>query len=70
MIHENLASYIMPGFKDEFIEPIKKNLRSKPQSNSADVRTQIISATKIVENFENPKYSEEKYQEFFGNNNV
>ena len=65
-INEDLAEYIAPIFIKDYLEPLEKNLRSKPQSNSADVRAQVKSATKVVENFVNPSISKEKYDKFFG----
>ena len=44
-------------------EPLKKELLSKPQYNSADVREQLVSAAKIIKNFENKKSSDEIIRE-------
>lgn len=41
-------------------EATKKKLRSKQQSNSADVRTELKYAANIVQLFKSPKYFEEK----------
>ena len=50
-INDNLADYIRPDFMEKWFVPIKNELLSKPQSNSVDVRRQLISAAKIVDNF-------------------
>ena len=62
-INEGLADYIKPSFADEWLEPLKKELRPKPQYNSADVRAQLESAAKIVRDFQNPKLSDEKVED-------
>ena len=49
-----------PSFEKEWFEPIKKKFLSKQQSNSADVRKEINSVAKILQNFENPKLLDEK----------
>ena len=54
-INEDLADYIKPSFAEEWFEPMKNELRSKPQYNSADVRTQLVSAANKIKSFENPK---------------
>ena len=56
-INENLADYIRPDFYNKWFLPMKNELLSKPQSNSVDVRKQLISAAKIIESFESPKDS-------------
>ena len=53
-ILEDLADYIKPTFEQEWLIPIKNELRSQPQYNSAEVRTKLNDVTKIVQNFENP----------------
>ena len=47
-INENLADYIRPDFKNKWFAPIENELLSKPQSNSVDVRRQLISAIKYL----------------------
>jgi hypothetical protein len=39
------------GLQNKWFAPIENELLSKPQSNSVDVRRQLISAAKIVDNF-------------------
>ncbi|MBR2292085.1 MAG: hypothetical protein IJ868_07225 [Prevotella sp.] len=56
-IVENLADYIRSDFYEKWFVPIKNELLSKPQSNSVDVRKQLISAAKIVNNSETAKDS-------------
>ena len=56
-INDNLADYIRPDFMEKWFKPIKNELLSKPQSNSVDVRKQLISAAKIVESFVTSKES-------------
>lgn len=58
-INEDLADYIKPSFAEEWFEPMKNELRSKPQYNSADVRTQLVSAANKIKSFENPKQNGE-----------
>ena len=50
-INEDLADYIKPSFAEEWFEPMKNELRSKPQYNSADVRTQLVSAANKIKSF-------------------
>ena len=50
-INENLADYIRPDFMEKWFSQMENELLSKPQSNSVDVRKQLISAAKIVESF-------------------
>lgn len=50
-INDGLGLYFCPDFNEMWLEPIKKELLSKPQYNSADVRKQLKSAAKIVNNF-------------------
>ena len=54
-INENLADYIRADFVEKWFIPIKNELLSKPQSNSVDVRKQLISAAKIIEKFKSAK---------------
>lgn len=54
-INENLGDYFREDFIRVWLEPKKNELLSKLQSNSADVRKQLISAAKIVENFYSAK---------------
>lgn len=56
-INENLADYIRPDFEEKWFNQIKNELLSKPQSNSVDVRKQLISAAKIIELFKSSKKS-------------
>ena len=56
-INENLADYIRPDFEEKWFIQIKNELLSKPQSNSVDVRKQLISAAKIIELFKSSKKS-------------
>ena len=56
-INEGLADYIRADFKDKWFNKIKNELLSKPQSNSVDVRKQLISAAKIIELFKSSKKS-------------
>ena len=56
-INDNLADYIRSDFKEKWFLPMKNELLSKPQSNSVDVRKQLISAAKIIECFESSKDS-------------
>ena len=57
-INEDLADYIKPSFAEEWFEPMKNELRSKPQYNSAEVRTQLVSAANKIKSFENPKQND------------
>lgn len=54
-INDGLAEYISPVFTSNWFNPMKKELTSKRQYNSADVRDKLLSATKVVKDFENPK---------------
>lgn len=54
-INDGLAEYISPVFTSNWFNPMKKELVSKRQYNSADVRDKLLSATKVVKDFENPK---------------
>jgi hypothetical protein len=54
---EEFLSSIGPDFMEKWFVPIKNELLSKPQSNSVDVRKQLISAAKIVESFITSKKS-------------
>ena len=56
-INENLADYIRGDFNEKWFLPMKNELLSKPQSNSVDVRKQLISAAKIIDSFESTKDS-------------
>jgi hypothetical protein len=56
-INENLADYIRADFEEKWFNQIKNELLSKPQSNSVDVRKQLISAAKIIELFKSSKKS-------------
>lgn len=47
-INEGLADYIRYDFEEVWFIAIKNELLSKPQSNSVDVRKQLISAAKII----------------------
>ena len=53
-----MADYIKPSFAEEWFEPMKNELRSKPQYNSAEVRTQLVSAANKIKSFENPKQND------------
>ena len=53
-----MADYIKPSFAEEWFEPMKNELHSKPQYNSAEVRTQLVSAANKIKSFENPKQND------------
>ena len=57
-INDGLANYISPSFNVDFIDDIKRNLLSKPQYNSVEVRKKISDAANVVKSFENPKLPE------------
>jgi hypothetical protein len=59
-INNDLATYVDKPRMIEWIGIQKNELLSKPQSNSVEVRKQLVSATKVIEEFVNPKLSEEK----------
>lgn len=59
-IVDGLCDYIRTDFRESWFSSIENELQSKPQYNSVDVRKQLISAAKIIENFELAKDSEEK----------
>ncbi|MBR1769242.1 MAG: hypothetical protein IJ748_02175 [Bacteroidales bacterium] len=59
-INNGLAEYIKPTFAEEWLNPIKTELLSQPQYNSTDVRKQLNSAAKIIQEFENPTINGEK----------
>lgn len=46
-INEELGEYYREDFENNWLEPLKKELRSKPQYNSAEVRTKLNLAAKI-----------------------
>ena len=53
-----MATYVDKGRMIEWVEKQRNELLSKPQSNSVEVRKQLVSATKIIHDFESPKLSE------------
>ena len=59
-INNGLATYVDKERMAEWVEKQRNELLSKPQSNSVEVREQLVSATKIVNDFENPTLPEEK----------
>ena len=65
-INDGLADYISDDFRNDWVEEKKNELLSKPQYNSVDVRKKLISATKIVKDFENPMIDEEKLRDGYG----
>lgn len=50
-ISEGLCEYISPDFEKKWFNPTKKELLSKQQYNSVEVREQLNNATKIIEEF-------------------
>ena len=58
-INDNLADYMSNDFRNDWIEETKNELQSKPQYNSADVRKKLISAAKIIKDFENRKLNDD-----------
>lgn len=64
-INNDLATYVDKPRMIEWIGIQKNELLSKPQSNSVEVRKQLVSATKVIEEFENPKLSEENEETKF-----
>ena len=62
-INEDLGEYYTPGFIAKWLNPLKNELRSKPQYNSVDVRTKLNSAANVIENSENPQQSTDKFRE-------
>ena len=50
-ITEGLGAYFCSDFVEKWIVPTKKELLSKPQCNSVDVRKQLLTATNIVKDF-------------------
>ena len=53
-INDHLADYVSEEFRENWITEKKNELLSKPQYNSVDVRKKLISAAKILKDFENP----------------
>ena len=51
-INEKLGEYYRPDFIDTWLNPLKNELRSKPQYTSAEVRTQLNDAAKVTEKLE------------------
>lgn len=66
-ITENLATYFCDDFIERWIEPTKKELLSKPQCNSVDVRKQLYSATNIVKDFLQTNNSQENLGTYVSN---
>ena len=58
-VNDGLADYMSDEFREKWMPQTKNELLSKPQYNSADVRRKLISAAKIVKDFENPSIEEE-----------
>ena len=59
-ITNNLGKYFRDDFAQNWLEPLKNEFRSKPQYNPVDVRTKLILATKIIQDFKNPKPNDMK----------
>ena len=53
-INDHLADYVSEEFRENWITEKKNELLSKPQYNSVDVRKKLISAAKILKDFQNP----------------
>jgi len=62
-INHKLLDYVDSSFVEKWLEPIKNELLSKPQSNSADVRKQLNSAAKIVKEIQSAMQNSEKIRE-------
>lgn len=60
-IAEGLGEYFCDNFETKWLNETKKELLSKPQYNSEDVRKQLLTATKIVQNFENPNINDKNF---------
>ena len=50
-IADELGVYFCPNFMERWLIPTKKELLSKPQYNSAEVRKQLSSAANVVKRF-------------------
>ena len=57
-IEDGLGEYFCPDFCRLWLEPTKKELLSKPQYNSVDVRKQLSTVAKIVKDFLDTNNSE------------
>ena len=60
-INDHLADYVSEEFRENWITEKKNELLSKPQYNSVDVRKKLISAAKILKDFENPTMDEKNH---------
>ncbi|MCM1168569.1 MAG: hypothetical protein NC048_02620 [Bacteroides sp.] len=54
-INAGLADYLKPISMEIWLEDLRKELHSKPQYNSADVRMKLSSCAKVIQNFKNPE---------------
>lgn len=61
-LNDGLTDYVSDDFRNGWMQEIKNELQSKPQYNSADVRKKLVSAVKIVKDFESPKFSRENFR--------
>jgi hypothetical protein len=59
-IEDGLGEYFCPDFCRLWLEPTKKELLSKPQYNSVDVRKQLSTVAKVVKDFLDTNNSEKK----------
>ena len=62
-INDGLGDYFCDRFEEKYLEPLKKELLSKPQYNSADVREQLDSAAKIIKDIQSAMERSEKIRE-------
>ena len=60
-INDHLADYVSEEFRENWITEKKNELLSKPQYNSVDVRKKLISAAKILKDFQNPTIDEKNH---------
>ncbi len=71
-IHRYLLSLLIRGRNVGLLDWIENKIKTRDylnSSNPADVRNQLVSATNVVKDFENPSIDEEKVRAY-GNNNT
>ena len=54
------VDYVSSDFEEKWLLPLRNELLSKPQSNSADVRKQLDSAAKIIKDIQSTMERSEK----------
>lgn len=69
-INSDLATYMDKKRMIEWIENQRNESLSKPQSNSVEVRKQLVSAANIIKDFENPNISDGNSTRFRKSSNL